>query len=102
VRLYFRIIPAGGPYSSYWSLFDGSNAGFGKNTKGIFTNAGNVSIAAHMNGFLLEAGTRSSFADPTAVCHRLHKLMLLYQIIDKSYLPDIHMINQNQLQSTAL
>lgn len=51
---------------SYWELFNGSNAGFGKNTKGIFTSAGNVSIAVHMNGFLLEPGSRSSFADPTA------------------------------------
>lgn len=50
----------------YWTLFDGTNAGFGKNTKAIFTSAGNVSIAVHMNGFLLEAGPRSSFADPTA------------------------------------
>ncbi len=52
--------------SSYWTLFDGTNAGFGKNTKAIFTAAGNVSIAVHMNGFLLQPGTRSSFADPTA------------------------------------
>lgn len=52
--------------SSYWSLFNGSSEGFGKNTKSIFTTAGNVSIAAHMNGFILEAGTRSTFADPTA------------------------------------
>lgn len=52
--------------SSYWDLFNGSNEGFGKNTKAIFTAAGNVSIAVHMNGFLLEPGTRSSFADPTA------------------------------------
>ncbi|MGO4346983.1 RICIN domain-containing protein [Paenibacillus sp. MCAF9] len=51
--------------SSYWDLFNGSNAGFGKNTKAIFTAAGNVSIAVHMNGFLLNPGTRSSFADPT-------------------------------------
>ncbi len=51
--------------SAYWDLFNGSNAGFGKNTKAIFTAAGNVSIAVHMNGFLLEPGTRSSFADPT-------------------------------------
>ncbi|MCM3632804.1 MULTISPECIES: RICIN domain-containing protein [Paenibacillus] len=52
--------------SDYWSLFNGSNEGFGKNTKAIFTAAGNVSIAVHMNGFLLEPGPRSSFADPTA------------------------------------
>jgi len=52
--------------SSYWELFNGSSAGFGKNTKSIFTSAGNVSIAVHMNGFLLEPGARSSFADPTA------------------------------------
>jgi hypothetical protein len=52
--------------SSYWNLFNGSNAGFGTNTKTIFTTAGNVSVTAHMNGFLLEPGTRSSFADPTA------------------------------------
>jgi hypothetical protein len=52
--------------SSYWQLFNGTSAGFGKNTKSIFTAAGNVSIAAHMNGFILEPGTRSSFADPTA------------------------------------
>lgn len=50
----------------YWNLFNGSNEGFGKNTKAIFTSAGNVSIAVHMNGFLLEPGPRSSFADPTA------------------------------------
>jgi len=50
----------------YWTLFDGSSQGFGKNTKAIFTAAGNVSIAVHMNGFLLEPGPRSSFADPTA------------------------------------
>ncbi|GMK40638.1 hypothetical protein PCCS19_36940 [Paenibacillus sp. CCS19] len=52
--------------SDYWDLFNGSNEGFGKNTKAIFTAAGNVSIAAHMNGFILDPGTRSSFADPTA------------------------------------
>lgn len=52
--------------SEYWELFNGSNEGFGKNTKSIFTAAGNVSIAVHMNGFLLQPGTRSSFADPTA------------------------------------
>ncbi|KZE72506.1 MULTISPECIES: cellulase family glycosylhydrolase [Paenibacillus] len=52
--------------SEYWNLFNGSNDGFGKNTKSIFTAAGNVSMTAHMNGFLLEAGARSSFADPTA------------------------------------
>lgn len=52
--------------SSYWELFNGSNEGFGKNTKAIFTAAGNVSMTAHMNGFLLEPGPRSSFADPTA------------------------------------
>ncbi|OWA37061.1 endoglucanase [Saccharibacillus sp. O16] len=52
--------------SEYWSLFDGSNEGFGRNTKAIFSAAGNVSIAAHMNGFILSEGTRSSFADPTA------------------------------------
>lgn len=50
----------------YWNLFNGSNEGFGKNTKAIFTAAGNVSIAVHMNGFLLQPGPRSSFADPTA------------------------------------
>ncbi|MCR6097608.1 RICIN domain-containing protein [Salipaludibacillus agaradhaerens] len=50
----------------YWRLFDGTNEGFGKNTKAIFTDAGNVSIAVHMNGFILEPGPRSSFADPTA------------------------------------
>ncbi|OWR28270.1 endoglucanase [Saccharibacillus sp. O23] len=52
--------------SEYWSLFDGSNEGFGRNTKAIFSEAGNVSIAAHMNGFILAEGARSSFADPTA------------------------------------
>lgn len=52
--------------SEYWQLFNGSNEGFGKNTKAIFTSAGNVSIAVHMNGFLLQPGPRSSFADPTA------------------------------------
>ncbi len=60
---WFKTLPGD---SSYWSLFNGSNEGFGKNTKAIFTAAGNVSIAVHMNGFLLEPGTRSSFADPTA------------------------------------
>ncbi|AWB46909.1 endoglucanase [Paenibacillus sp. CAA11] len=60
---WFKTLPGD---SSYWELFNGSNAGFGKNTKAIFTEAGNVSIAVHMNGFLLEAGPRSSFADPTA------------------------------------
>lgn len=50
--------------SSYWDLFNGTNAGFGKNTKAIFTAAGNVSIAVHMNGFLLDPGPKSSFADP--------------------------------------
>ncbi|WDM21474.1 cellulase family glycosylhydrolase [Paenibacillus polymyxa] len=52
--------------SEYWNLFNGSSDGFGKNTKSIFTAAGNVSMTAHMNGFLLESGARSSFADPTA------------------------------------
>ncbi|SHN59718.1 Ricin-type beta-trefoil lectin domain-like [Paenibacillus sp. ov031] len=52
--------------SEYWNLFNGSNEGFGNNTKTIFNAAGNVSIAAHMNGFILDAGERSSFADPTA------------------------------------
>ncbi|MDA7028019.1 RICIN domain-containing protein [Bacillus sp. CLL-7-23] len=51
---------------SYWDLFNGTSEGFGKNTKSIFSSSGNVSIAVHMNGFLLESGTRSSFADPTA------------------------------------
>lgn len=60
---WFKTLPGD---SSYWELFNGSNEGFGKNTKAIFTAAGNVSIAVHMNGFLLEAGPRSSFADPTA------------------------------------
>ena len=60
---WFKTLPGD---SSYWDLFNGSNEGFGKNTKAIFTAAGNVSIAVHMNGFLLESGTRSSFADPTA------------------------------------
>ncbi|WP_235191860.1 RICIN domain-containing protein [Paenibacillus sp. FSL R7-277] len=50
--------------SAYWDLFNGTNAGFGKNTKAIFTAAGNVSIAVHMNGFLLDPGPKSSFADP--------------------------------------
>lgn len=59
---WFKTLPGD---SSYWELFNGSNAGFGKNTKAIFTAAGNVSIAVHMNGFLLDPGTRSSFADPT-------------------------------------
>lgn len=52
--------------SEYWTLFNGTNEGFGKNTKAIFTASGNVSIAVHMNGYLLQPGTRSSFADPTA------------------------------------
>lgn len=52
--------------SEYWELFNGSNEGFGKNTKAILTAAGNVSIAVHMNGFLLQPGARSTFADPTA------------------------------------
>ncbi|MFP4976935.1 RICIN domain-containing protein [Paenibacillus sp. CN-4] len=52
--------------SPYWELFNGSNEGFGKNTKAIFTAAGNVSVAVHMNGFLLEPGPKSSFADPSA------------------------------------
>ncbi|MDQ0656404.1 RICIN domain-containing protein [Paenibacillus sp. W2I17] len=52
--------------SAYWNLFNGSNEGFGTNTKTIFNASGNVSIAAHMNGFILEPGQRSSFADPTA------------------------------------
>lgn len=60
---WFKTLPGD---SSYWELFNGSNEGFGKNTKAIFTAAGNVSIAVHMNGFLLEPGTRSTFADPTA------------------------------------
>lgn len=60
---WFKTLPGD---SSYWELFNGSNEGFGKNTKAIFTAAGNVSIAVHMNGFLLQPGTRSSFADPTA------------------------------------
>jgi hypothetical protein len=60
---WFKKLPGDSPY---WDLFNGSNEGFGKNTKAIFTAAGNVSIAAHMNGFILDSGTRSSFADPTA------------------------------------
>lgn len=60
---WFKTLPGD---SSYWELFNGSNEGFGKNTKAIFTTAGNVSIAVHMNGFLLDPGTRSTFADPTA------------------------------------
>jgi hypothetical protein len=60
---WFKTLPGD---SSYWNLFNGSNEGFGKNTKAIFTAAGNVSIAVHMNGFLLQPGPRSSFADPTA------------------------------------
>ncbi len=59
---WFKALPGD---SAYWALFNGSNAGFGKNTKAIFTAAGNVSIAVHMNGFLLDPGTRSTFADPT-------------------------------------
>ncbi|MFS0725558.1 RICIN domain-containing protein [Paenibacillus sp. 1P07SE] len=60
---WYKWLPGDPPY---WTLFDGTNAGFGKNTKSIFTSSGNVSIAIHMNGFLLEPGPRSSFADPTA------------------------------------
>ncbi|WP_160031530.1 RICIN domain-containing protein [Paenibacillus sp. An7] len=60
---WFKTLPGD---SSYWELFNGSNEGFGKNTKAIFTTAGNVSIAVHMNGFLLGTGPRSTFADPTA------------------------------------
>lgn len=60
---WYNTLPGDPPY---WDLFNGSSEGFGKNTKAIFTAAGNVSIAVHMNGFLLEPGPRSSFADPTA------------------------------------
>ncbi|MDQ6417882.1 RICIN domain-containing protein [Paenibacillus sp. LHD-117] len=50
----------------YWNLFNASSEGFGKNTKSIFTAAGNVSVIMGANGELLEPGPRSSVADPTA------------------------------------
>ena len=50
----------------YGHLFDGTNAGFGKNTKKIFTAAGNVSMVGGACGDLFEPGIRSTNGDPTA------------------------------------
>lgn len=51
---------------AYWDLFNGTNSGFGAKTKAIFTTAGNVSIIGGFNSNLLDSGSRSSMADPTA------------------------------------
>ncbi|ANY70024.1 endoglucanase [Paenibacillus sp. BIHB 4019] len=49
----------------YWGLFNGSSEGFGKNTKAIFTAAGNVNMVGGTSGDLFEPGPRSSNGDPT-------------------------------------